>query len=193
MKHVPNILSVSRIILTLALFFLSLILTNFVFSPIFLMLYAIIGLTDILDGFFARRFSAVSQLGANIDGIADYILIFVSLVIIVPQLDLNTFSRGLILGFIALKIISVIVGYIHYRQLMMMHTLAGKIAGLLAFSVPLVMHVIYIDVNTLAIFVGTFVYLAMLEKIAINIVSPEPLRDISGIYEAVLLRKRINA
>ncbi|MCL1878316.1 MAG: CDP-alcohol phosphatidyltransferase family protein, partial [Defluviitaleaceae bacterium] len=177
MKHVPNILSVSRIILTLALFFLSLILTNFVFSPIFLMLYAIIGLTDILDGFFARRFSAVSQLGANIDGIADYILIFVSLVIIVPQLDLNTFSRGLILGFIALKIISVIVGYIHYRQLMMMHTLAGKIAGLLAFSVPLVMHVIYIDVNTLAIFVGTFVYLAMLEKIAINIVSPEPLRD----------------
>ncbi|MCL1844463.1 MAG: hypothetical protein FWF77_01000, partial [Defluviitaleaceae bacterium] len=48
-----------------------------------------------------------------------------------------------------------------------------------------------IDVNTLGIFLGTFVYLAMLEKIAINIVSPEPMRDISGIYEAIILRRQI--
>ncbi|MCL1845475.1 MAG: CDP-alcohol phosphatidyltransferase family protein, partial [Defluviitaleaceae bacterium] len=141
MRHVPNALSVSRIILTLLLFFLSLILTDFVLSPNFLMIYAVIGLTDFFDGLIARRFNVASQLGANIDGIADYILIFVALIIIVPHLELNALSRALIVGFVALKCVGVIVGYIHYGQLMMMHTFAGKIAGLLALSVPFVLYV----------------------------------------------------
>lgn len=77
MKHVPNILSVVRAVLAIAV--LVLILTveptsriAFIFGPGLLFLIA--SLTDLLDGQIARRMNLVSDFGKFIDPIADKIL-----------------------------------------------------------------------------------------------------------------------
>ena len=60
MKHLPNILSVVRI----GLSFLLLALIKH--TTLFLIVYLIIGITDILDGWLARRLQVQSALGAHL-------------------------------------------------------------------------------------------------------------------------------
>jgi|SRR3989344_6548952 len=72
---VPNVLTFSRFILAFVLYYL-IIKKNLLFSVIIL---AIILLTDILDGFFARKLNQVSKFGAVFDPIIDTIFIVVTL------------------------------------------------------------------------------------------------------------------
>ncbi|MCL1844461.1 MAG: CDP-alcohol phosphatidyltransferase family protein [Defluviitaleaceae bacterium] len=191
MKHIPNILSVARILLATSLLVLSIILTNFVLSPLFLLIYTIAGVTDMLDGPLARKFNAVTPLGANLDGAADYTFTAIALILVVPQLGLNMLSIAIIFGVVLLKLIGMVVGYIRYKQLMMMHTYAAKTGAMLAFSVPMILFVTGVNANLLVIFIGTYVYLFLLEEIVINMILPEPKRDITGLYEAIQIRRRM--
>lgn len=78
MKHVPNILSVIRAVLAIAVLVLIVMIDPkeqylaFVFGPGLLFLIA--SLTDMLDGQIARRKHLVSDFGKFIDPIADKIL-----------------------------------------------------------------------------------------------------------------------
>lgn len=67
MRHIPNIISVIRILLIP--FFIQFMLTE-QYLPAGIVLVAS-GLTDALDGFLARRFHWVSQLGKVLDPVAD--------------------------------------------------------------------------------------------------------------------------
>ena len=79
MKSVANYLSISRIAFSLAL------LIPKPFSPIFLLIYLIIGLSDILDGYIARKTCSTSKLGEKLDSMAD-IIFDVILIIILYQI-----------------------------------------------------------------------------------------------------------
>ena len=65
MKQIPNILSAVRIILS----FLLLALTKN--TTLFLIVYLIIGISDVLDGGLARSLHVQSELGARLDSIGD--------------------------------------------------------------------------------------------------------------------------
>ena len=67
MRHIPNILSFSRILLIPPIVYF-LLQSNLVAAAV---LIIISGLTDLLDGFLARRFNWISQLGKVLDPIAD--------------------------------------------------------------------------------------------------------------------------
>ena len=69
MKYIPNVLSFSRIILSIVLFYL-----NPVRLP-FILIYIICGITDMLDGFIARKINATSEFGAKLDSVADMLII----------------------------------------------------------------------------------------------------------------------
>jgi cardiolipin synthase len=71
MRHVPNILSAARLIASPYIF---LLLWNRDYRTA-LVWFAIIGATDGLDGFIARRFDARSRLGAMLDPVADKVLL----------------------------------------------------------------------------------------------------------------------
>lgn len=173
--------------------FLSFILTDFVLSPLFIAIYTIAGITDMLDGPLARKFNNVTALGANLDGAADYTFVAISLVLVVPQLGLNALSFAIIFGFVLLKVAGMVVGYIRYKQLMMMHTYAAKMGAMLAFLVPLILFVTGVYANSLVIFIGTYVYLFLIEEIVINMILPEPKRDVTGLYEAIQIRRQMNS
>jgi CDP-diacylglycerol--glycerol-3-phosphate 3-phosphatidyltransferase len=91
-----------------------------------------------LDGFVARKSRNESKLGARIDSVADMIFVFVAMIKILPILDLT--SRIVIwTAFIALvKIINVVYGYIRYRKIILPHTTANKITGLILFIAPFI-------------------------------------------------------
>ena len=72
MSTVINILTLSRIFLA-ALIFILLISPDRYFLA--LILFFIAGITDYLDGYLARKYKAVSELGEILDPIADKILI----------------------------------------------------------------------------------------------------------------------
>ena len=76
-----NALTICRIVLCVAL------LTTEAFSPAFFLVYALAGLTDMLDGYVARRTNSESALGARLDSIADLFLVIVCLVKILPAID----------------------------------------------------------------------------------------------------------
>ena len=69
MKHLPNILSASRIALCLPLLLAdAMTVSSWV-------LYVIAGTTDMLDGFLARRWGVESKFGARLDSLADFVLV----------------------------------------------------------------------------------------------------------------------
>ena len=67
MKHIPNILSSLRIAM-IPLFVWQMAVGNVLSAAVIL---ALSGLTDLLDGFLARHFGWVSQLGKVLDPVAD--------------------------------------------------------------------------------------------------------------------------
>ena len=64
--NLANIITLSRIILSIFLLFIE---KN---SLIFLSIYSICGLTDILDGYVARKTKTESQFGAKLDTFSDF-------------------------------------------------------------------------------------------------------------------------
>lgn len=60
-------------------------LLQFLAPPLTAFVFALAGITDWLDGWLARRWNAVSKLGAFLDPVADKILVAVALVLIVQH------------------------------------------------------------------------------------------------------------
>ena len=190
MKYVPNTLSTLRILLAASLVLMVYLFKMPALGALFLIIYSIAGFTDLIDGPIARKFNVTSKIGANLDGIADYVFVAAALITIIPALDFNTRSIVIVLGFVGLKIVGMIVGVIHYRQLMMMHTYASKGGAFFALLFPIIW-AIGLNENTIIILLGIVVYFFLLEEIAINIVMPTPKRDIKGFYEAVRIRRQL--
>lgn len=71
MKHVPNLLSAARVLAAPYVFYL--VWTHQWVAT--LVWVVVIGITDSLDGYLARRFDAQSRLGAFLDPVADKLLL----------------------------------------------------------------------------------------------------------------------
>ena len=72
MSTLVNILTLSRIFLAILIFILLMTPDNYFLA---LILFFLAGITDYIDGYLARKYNAVSQLGEILDPIADKILI----------------------------------------------------------------------------------------------------------------------
>ena len=79
-----NIITILRILCSIALLFCP------VFSLVFYALYITAGVSDMLDGWVARRTHTTSELGAKLDTIADVVFVIVCLVRLLPVLDIPT-------------------------------------------------------------------------------------------------------
>lgn len=125
-----NALTICRIILSLAL------LMSPALSPTFLALYALAGTTDMLDGFVARSTGTESDLGAQLDSIADLTLTVVCLAKLLPAITVPTWLWIWIALIVAMKLMNVLSGYVTQKRLIMPHTTANKIAGFVVFLAP---------------------------------------------------------
>ena len=127
MKHIPNLLSMSRIILCLPL-----LLVDAMTMP-FWALYVIAGTTDMLDGFLARRWGVESKFGARLDSLADFVFVLAVGYKLFPWLKLPA-TLWMMTGLIALvKIINAICSYVVKHRIEYLHTKANKVTGFLLF------------------------------------------------------------
>lgn len=108
-----------------------------VFSVAFYSLYIAAGLTDIADGWVARKTNTVSEFGSKLDTIADFIFVVVCLFKLIPVLDVPIWLYSWI-GIIALiKIINIVSGYVVQKQFVAIHSVMNKVTGMLLFILPL--------------------------------------------------------
>ena len=127
MKQIPNILSASRIVLGLPL-----LLVDAMTLP-FWGLYVIVGTTDMLDGFLARRWGVESIFGARLDSWADFVFVIAVGYKLFPWLKLPA-ALWMMIGLIALvKASNAISAYIVKHKMVFLHTQANKLTGLLLF------------------------------------------------------------
>lgn len=131
MRYIPNLLSLARIILSLFLIFL------YPMKLYFLLVYIFCGITDILDGFIARKINATSELGSKLDSFADMIIIFVILFKFIPIMNLNLFMIVWLICITILKSLCILVVFIRFNQFGMVHTYMNKITGSLIFIYPI--------------------------------------------------------
>ena len=133
MKHIPNILSASRIALCLPL-----LVVDAMTVP-FWILYLIAGLTDILDGFLARRWGVESKFGARLDSLADFVFVLAIGYKLFPWLKLPA-ALWIMIGLIALvKASNAVSAYIVKHKMVFLHTKANKLTGGLLFVGMMVM------------------------------------------------------
>jgi len=142
-EHIANAVTISRIIFALMM------LPFKTFSAPFYILYVICGSTDMVDGFIARKTHSESEIGAKLDSIADMIFVAVSLIKILPVIEIKMWLWIWIAVTVVIKVINIVSGYVYRNKLVLPHTLANKITGLLCFILPLTL--IFIDIHTAAI------------------------------------------
>ena len=111
MKNIANYISISRAIMSVML------LIPETFSIVFYIIYVYCGISDMLDGFVARKSKNTSEIGARLDSIADIVFVIVAIVKILPVLSL---SNGIVIWAIIItliKMINVICSFIYYKKL----------------------------------------------------------------------------
>ncbi|MDU7337806.1 MAG: CDP-alcohol phosphatidyltransferase family protein [Clostridium sp.] len=173
MKNLPNALTILRIALCVPLVYVE------PFSIGFFMLYSICGVTDMLDGFLARRFGCASPAGAKLDSAADFLLTAVLLFRLVPAMKLPIWLFWWIAGIALIKLCSLAVNYVRHKQFAFLHTYANKTAGLLLFCLPFGYP--FFGVNAGAV-LCVFASLAAIEELILCVTSSVLNQDVKGIF-----------
>ena len=125
LKHVPNALTIARFIL-IPFIVISLVNNDYISTFIFLTLS---GLTDVLDGFIARKFDLISNFGKLIDPLADKS----TQVAILTTLALKGIIPIWIIVIIFLKEFAMIAGasFLYGKELVVSSRWYGKLATVL--------------------------------------------------------------
>ena len=89
-----------------------------------------------VDGTVARKTNTVSEFGARLDTIADFIFFAVSFIKLLPVINIPKWIWVWIVIIAIIKIFNVILGFIYTKKLISLHTVMNKITGLLLFLIP---------------------------------------------------------
>jgi len=125
-RNIPNILSLSRIVLSFGMFFVAQ-------KPrVLFWVIVVCGITDALDGFLARRLHCESDLGARLDSLGD-LLFFSALVLYVVRYQMDAIQKYLlgIYAIFLIKTISLVVCTIKNHTTYSLHTYGNKLTGIL--------------------------------------------------------------
>lgn len=132
MKDIAKKITISRIVLSIALLFTT------VFTTPFYIIYIYCGLSDILDDYFAKKRKEEMGEGTKLDTVADIVFIVCGMIKIVPDLllpKLLFFWFGFI---VIVKIYNILYSLIHFKTIKLPYSLISKIAGALLFLTPLI-------------------------------------------------------
>ena len=126
-----NIITSLRIVCGFALLFCP------VFSPAFYVLYIVAGFSDMIDGSIARRTGTASEFGSTLDTAADFVLVIVCLIKILPIIRIPLWLIIWIIVIGVIKVINLVSGYVMRKEWGVLHTVMNKVTGMLLFVLPL--------------------------------------------------------
>ena len=116
-----------------------------VFSPAFYAWYIAAGVTDMIDGAVARKTGTVSEFGAKLDTTADFVLVVVCLIKLLPVLHVPAWLYIWIAIIAFIKVANIAAGYIRQKEFLSVHSIMNKVTGGLLFVFPLTLS--FIDLS----------------------------------------------
>lgn len=141
MISIANCISFTRIILSLTLVFVK------QSSIVFYIIYLICGVSDVLDGYIARKTNTISKLGEKLDSIADLLMVMVVIYVLYPVINptVRIVVWIVIIGII--RVISMMVVLLKYKTFGILHTYGNKATGLVFFALPFLTAFSWFDVS----------------------------------------------
>ena len=133
MKHIPNIITAFRFLGATSLLFCN------PAGVAFWVIYGLCGISDMLDGYLARKLHVESKTGAVLDSVADICFVACCAIRLIPVVQIPTWLWIWAASIVTVKLINQVSALIVYRHLIFPHTMANKLTGLLLFlTVPTV-------------------------------------------------------
>lgn len=174
-KNIANIVTSLRIV------FAILMVAAKPFSIIFWTAYLCAGLSDLLDGFLARKLNQQSKKGATLDSIADLFFAVAIAIVVMNNISFPVWLWGIIAEIALLRLISYAIGYYKYHTFSSLHTYANKATGALIFAFPVLYALLGLFVP--AIIICVIAVVASLEEVVLTIKSTELHRDCKGFFD----------
>ncbi|MBQ3404508.1 MAG: CDP-alcohol phosphatidyltransferase family protein [Oscillospiraceae bacterium] len=151
-----NIITGIRIVCGIVLLFCP------VFSPAFYVLYITAGVSDMADGAVARKTGTASEFGSKLDTAADFVLVVVCLIKLIPVIHVPAWLIIWIIVIAVIKAINLISGYVMRKQMVTLHTVMNKVTGILLFVLP--MTLTFIDLKYSGVFVSAAATFAAIQE-----------------------------
>lgn len=130
--NTPNYITSLRIAGTVLLLFLTPL------TAVFYVVYSLCGLSDVLDGWIARKSGTISEFGAKLDSVADLMFYAVVLIKLLPVLWklLPAWIWYIVGGIVLLRLASYITAALKFHRFAALHTRANKLTGAAVFLLP---------------------------------------------------------
>lgn len=166
MGRLPNILSGVRIVLAFLLVPLS------ESAALFAVTYVLCGITDVADGYVARKYKAATPLGAKLDSLGDFVFwVIVLAVFFRTGIYINNLVLTGSLAVILVRAVNFLLTKIKFKQWGMLHSYGNKAAGL-ALYIALPVCILLGDIPlTIIIPVLSIALLSALEEMVILVTS----------------------
>ena len=131
MKHIPNTITALRFLGAVCL-----LLCNPA-DAVFWVIYGLCGISDMIDGYLARKLNAETKAGAVLDSVADVCFVACCAIRLIPIIQIPTWLWIVAGVIVAIKIVNQVSALIVCKRFCFPHTKANKLTGLLLFlSVP---------------------------------------------------------
>lgn len=173
----PNLLTLSRIAGSVALLFIRPL------STAFYIVYTVSGISDALDGFFARLTNSTSDFGAKLDSISDIIFYAVMIIRLMPVLiaALPVKIWYFVAFILLIRLVCYMLAAFKYKRFAAMHTYLNKLTGLSVFLIP---YFVRLNIMTVYCFIACAIgTLASVEEIIIHICSKSYDPNVKSIIE----------
>jgi len=180
LSMLPNLITSIRILGTFCLLFTK------PFTVAFYIIYTISGISDLLDGFVARRLKIESELGAKLDSIADLVFYAVMLLRIFPVLlKILPYTLWTAVSIVILiRISAYAVAAIKYHRFASQHTWLNKASGASVFLIPYIINLTH--AVPICFVLCSVAGLASLEELAIHIINKQYRSDVRSLIGSLI-------
>lgn len=130
--NIPCLITCVRMVGTLLMLFTA------PFSSAFYIIYTISGISDVVDGYVARKTNQTTEFGAKLDSIADILFYAVMVFKIFPAL-LSKLPFGFwcaVVAVVIVRICAYIVAAVKFKCFASLHTYMNKLTGFASFTLP---------------------------------------------------------
>lgn len=175
MKSLANYISIARMVLALTMVLAKPL------SIVFIAIYLLCGISDVLDGYIARKTDTTSKLGGNLDTIADFVMIMVLIIILYPIINPKVQIILWIVIIAIFRVVSVMIVFVKYKTFEIIHTYGNKITGLLLFTFTPLLTLIQSDM--LMYIICVVASISAIEELLIHLSSNELRINRKSIFE----------
>lgn len=170
----PDILSVSRMVGAVLLLFTTPL------SHLFLIIYGYCCVTDVLDGFLARRSGTEDRTGQVLDSTADIVLTVCLLACLIPFLPWEGWMITWITVIAVIRILSLGIGAARFGQIALLHTYGNKVSAFLRYVAPFILTMV--DLGDLMLVLCSVTTVTALEDLVINLRAGTLDRDVRSVF-----------